>query len=238
MKARRRHELKENVLAAELGKTVEFFRKWGTYIAWGALIAALIVLVVVYSRSKSRQRISSLWARYDRVVRQQFNPRVNLDDMLRGLKSLVEQNSEPWIAANACVYTGITYARQASGAWGGSEALLLESPRDEAKKYYQRAIEQYSRFPQVVAKAHFGLGKLAEDAGELEQARAHYQAILEMDGLEGHPIRLWAKAALDGLEDLAEPVKMASTAPAQPTTEPAGFLLDTQVEPATQDAGQ
>ncbi|MCK4275288.1 MAG: hypothetical protein KAX78_02165, partial [Phycisphaerae bacterium] len=162
MKAKRRHELQQNVLASEIGKTVEFFRKWGTYIAWGLLIVALVVLVVLYSRSKTRQRAEELQAKYDRLVAKQFDPSANLDDLLAGFRGLADQDDNRRIAADSCVYAGAVCARQGAAGELTSPALLLESPLQQAAEYYRRAISEFPDQNEAVAKAHFGLGELAE----------------------------------------------------------------------------
>jgi len=213
MKARRRHELHENLLAAELKKAAASFRKYGTYVAWGVLIVALTVLVVVYSRSKSRQRTTQIQSRYDRLVSSQFSPQANLDQLLSGFKGLIEQDADPRIAANACAYTGALYARQAAAGPGSSPAVLLESPREEARRYYERTIEEFPDQSEAVARARLGLAKLAEGQGEFDEAKKQYRMIVQMDEMRGRPIRYEASAALDRLDALSTPVRMASTAP-------------------------
>ncbi len=227
MKAKRRHELQQNVLASEIGKTVEFFRKWGTYIAWGLLVVALVILVVLYARSKTRQRAEQLQAKYDRLVTKQFNPSANLDDLLAGFRGLADQGDNRRIAADSCVYAGAVCARQGAVGELTSPALLLESPLQQAAEYYRRAISEFPDQSQAVAKAHFGLGKLAESRGDVGAARAEYQVILGMKALAGYPIVTQAEAAIEDLEALAEPVRMATTAPTtSPATAPATTASD------------
>ena len=43
MKSKRRHELKQNVLDAELGQIITFLKKRGTYLAWGVLLIGNLI---------------------------------------------------------------------------------------------------------------------------------------------------------------------------------------------------
>ncbi len=69
MKAKRRHELKQNTLDAELGKFVGFIKKRGNLIAWGALIVAFIVLVSVYFYRKHVINQENMLVQYDNLAR-------------------------------------------------------------------------------------------------------------------------------------------------------------------------
>ena len=68
MKSKRRHELQQNVLDAELAKGVTFFKSHLTHIGWVLVIGALIVMVVVYNRSQRQQRAIELRNRYDLMM--------------------------------------------------------------------------------------------------------------------------------------------------------------------------
>ena len=98
--------------------------------------------------------------------------------------------------------------------------LLPEDPIVEARSAYNTVINDFADLPLAAAKAHIGLAKLDEDAGDIEAARAHYQAVIDSEQAQGYSIVSAAKAGIDGLDELASPVPFATTAPAQ--TPPAG----------------
>ena len=220
MKARRRHELQENVLSAELSQVVDFFKKRGTAIAWGVLIAALIVFVAVYVRGRSRQKHARLQAQFNTAMTDLALPP---EDRIRLLEELAGQDDRQDIAALATVSLGDEYTRKSMTTMAGPLADPAEwkSFADRAAAYYRRAISSFADQKPAVARAHLGLGKLAESRGDLEAAREEYQAVLKIAGLAGHPAAQQAARNMQQLSVLAEPVRMASTAPAEPTTKPA-----------------
>ncbi len=212
MKSRRRHELQQNVLDAELGKVVGFFKKRGSWIAWGVLIAALIVFLVVYVRGRGRREIEKLQARYDQLMSVQFRPGVDIAEILAGFKALVDQDDDERIAALACVRVANMYAASSRSASQrtGSEWLTFVA---QAEKYYHRAIENFPDERLAVAEAHLGLAKLAESRTppNLNAARNQYQAIIKVPQLAGYPVMREAQRSLAALDALGEPIPMATT---------------------------
>ena len=211
MKARRRHELQQNVLSAELGKLAEFFRKHGTYVVWGAAIAAFVLLVATYTISKSRERRRSIHARYNRAMTDQT---IKLEDRLKDLEALSEQDTDTDIAALACVAVGDHSAARLATA----NALTTDADRkrllDQAEAYYRKAIARFADRPVIVGRAHMGLAFMAENRRDFDAAEAEYRAVLAMPDLQGGSLADAAARGLETLDDLRTPVVMATTAPA------------------------
>lgn len=211
MKSRRRHELQDNVLRKELGMAVEFFRKYGTYIVWGGVVAALVLLVATYSVSKSRDRRRKIHATYERAMTDRT---LTIDERLSDLKALAEQDTNRDIAALACLRVGDQSASLLVTA--GSSTLRIERKgyRDQAETYYRKAIAGFGDRPVIVGRAHLGLALLAESWRDFDTAEAEYQMVLAAPELRGGPLAAAATKGLETLDELRLPVVMATTAPA------------------------
>ena len=221
MKSQRRHELQHNVLDAELSKVVAFFKTNGTYLAWGVLIVALVVVVATFASRRSAQKARGLERQYQALLRNQYSPNVRLEEQLAGFRKLTNQTDNRRIAADACVYVGALYAALATGSAAVDPALLAEDPTEMARRYYQRVIDEFPGQVTAVAKARIGLARLAEDAGDLATARQDYQAILDNPEMKGYPVRQEAEGGLKNLGDLALAVRMVTTKPAELEIPPA-----------------
>ncbi len=235
MKSQRRHELQENVLSAEITQVVNFLRKRGGAIAWGVLIAALIFFVIVYARSRSQQKTARLQADFERAT---VDPNLPSDQRVRLLEELSEQDDDERLAALATLELGIDCAARMNAAGPATDPVEWKGLADRAAVYYRKVISEFADRKLAVAKAHLGLGKLAESRGDFEAASAEYQAVLRISELSSHPIAMQTGASLRQLGMLARPVQMATTAPttqpaSQPATQPAS---GPETLPATQQA--
>ncbi len=226
MKSQRRHELQHNVLDAELAKSVNFFKKHLAQIGWVLVIGALIVMVAFYNKSQRQKRATDLQIQFDQLITMQPTSDEDIVLAVAGWKSLADQEKDRPIAADANIYLGSIYARIA--VTGKSTALILagESPSQLAEQYYTMVISNYPDQPQAVAKALLGMGRLAEDSNDLENARAKYQAAVDTPGAKGFPVAVAAQDALDRIDSSSSPVRFATTAPPepdqdQPASEPA-----------------
>lgn len=211
MKSRRRHELQDNVLRKELSKAVEFFREYGTYLVWGGVVVALVLLVTMYSISKSRQRRRDIHIRYEEAM---TNRTITVDVRLKDLKALADQDTNRDIAADACLAVGDLSAARLARA--GSSTLKIERKGygDEAETYYRKAIAGFGDRPAIVGRAHLGLARLAESRRDFDTAEAEYQVVLAAPQLKGGPLADAATKSLETLDELRLRVAMATTAPA------------------------
>ena len=206
MKSRRRHELKQNVLGAELGKVIKFLKKRGSLIAWGILAASLITLIAVWSYKGAKATQRELLDEFDSLV--SGGPGTNPQQWLQRMRALADQDKNQRLAVRASV----EYA----------DRCAAQGLTDQADSYYRRVISDFSDQPTEVAKAHLGLGKLAESERRFDDAQVEYEAVRRMIELtDAHPLVIEAERCLDAMERLRRPVRMAATAPAEPTTQPA-----------------
>ncbi len=232
MKAKRRHELHENVLGVELAQAVDFLKKRGTLIAWGALIVALVVFVGFYAYKKSREARAEVQFKFDTAM---TDLRLKPDERVRILADLSRQDDDEQIAALATAELGAEYARRMAFAGVATNPAEWRRLGDQAAGYYRLVLSNFAEQELAVAKAHLGLGRLAENRGDLEAARAEYQAVLNAIKLAGRPVVQQAATSLVQLRLLAQPAPMATTAPAAASTQPA--TAPTTI-PATQPTPQ
>lgn len=224
MKRQRRHELQHNVLDAELAKVVAFVKRRGTHLAGGLLIAAILVFVIVSLVGSSRAADEQRQRQFYQQIRAQGTGGLDAGKRIDVLKSLAGQDGDERLAALATVAVGDAYANQAAVARPHMAAEGLRELTDQAARWYEKAVGNFRDQPLATAKGHYGLAKLAETRGDFDAAREHYAAIREMRGLlVGQPVQLFALEASNRLAEITDPVRMASTAPADPnaTTAPA-----------------
>lgn len=229
MKAKRRHELQHNVLDGELGKIVAFLKRRGTHLAWGALIVAAGIMLALYVvRDRQRRRLQ-VRIDLEQVEGKLADPTQRPEDLIAPLKRLAEQSDDKRVAAGACLDLGSLYVRRAMA--GGQKLTRPErdSFLDQAGTFYREVIARFPDNPVALAWAHLGLGKLAESRDRLQEARSRYEAataLVDARRLKGYPVAQQVKQAMDGLALLAEPVKMATTAPAPREKEPTSRPID------------
>ncbi len=222
MKAKRRHDLQENALGAEIVDIIEFFKKRG-----GTILAVLLIVVVAcalgyYMVSSRTETAAKLQRRLDRAM---TDPSLGVEARERELKDL-SGTDDKRIAAVASVELGDHYSRVLlfgdTSADPGERRQLVDS----AGAAYKSVIENDQSPTEALAKARVGLGKLSETLGDLSGARSLYEAVINTPGIEGHAAYGKAVRALEALDSLGEPVRLAASAPAidtpKPATPPAG----------------
>ena len=212
MKSQRRHELQHNVLDAELVKTLDFFKKHGMRLLWGVLIVAVVVLAIrwyVVGRANARAEYAARYSALSGVVA--YASGEQREAAISGLKALVEDQRVDRLAALACVDLGDAYAARMIEV---SDPAERDSLAEQARKHYRQAIERFPTVPLAVGKARIGLAKLAESFGDFEEAAQQYRAAEDLVALSGQPVAILARAGRDKIEDLSQPVSLATTAPA------------------------
>ena len=244
MKARRRHDLKQNVLDAELAKGVKFLKKRGAHIAWGVLIAALIIFAVVYIRSRKTSAMGNVQARFRQLTRYADNPGLaqdspdaSADNVLAGFKELAQQDTDERIAALSTVRVGEIYAQRAFVA-AATDKTAQEGFLEDSAGYYRKAIASFPEQSQAVARAHLGLAQLAETRGDLDAARTEYKAVAAMGARAPANMVELAADSLKKLDKL-DTRPLAATAPS-PATKPSPPALlkrpETRPAPTTKPA--
>jgi hypothetical protein len=215
MKSQRRHELQQNVLNAELARSVEFFKKWKTVIMWTVVLALMVVLAVLYTVRHYQSKRLEAQAQYDRLIR---NPQGGAEEFVHEMSTLAAGDDRT-LAALANLQLGEHYLRRfllASAASGGEQNALAE----QATAYYRRVIADFKDQRVALGWAHIGLAHLAESRHDPSEAAKEYQAVLSMTDLAGQPVVLQADQGSRNLEFIKTPVRMATTTSA-PASSPA-----------------
>jgi len=215
MKAKRRHELQHNALDAELVKIIDFIKKHGKTIVTITMVIILAICVIWYAVSQHADRVSMPRRQYDRL---KAKPVYTPDDratLLAGLEELAAQNDNRDVAALACVEAAELHVTQQVSGEAGGDALK------KARDYYQRVVTEFSDVDAPLARAYLGLARLAEGTGDLDTARKNYQNVVDLGDRASQVTAELAKNRLAALDELKDPVRLATTRPAQPETQPA-----------------
>jgi predicted negative regulator of RcsB-dependent stress response len=210
MKSQRRHELQKNTLDSELTKLKRFYRNHGTKLSWGLVVVAAIILAAVLWNRRAEQKRADVQYQYEQVRRLAMQPGVNREEILSHLRALTEQDTVPWVAADAALSLGRLHAVEALTA-PSSEAR--DAALQAARAAYTRVIDSFDEHPVIVAGAQLGLGKIEEGQGNFEAARKHYQTVQDMPNLEGYPVQTLAAQALRELDGLSISVRLATSVP-------------------------
>ncbi len=185
MKARRRHELKENILAHELRKLRQFLSKYGSWIAL-AIVAVAVVLVVVW---RLRAQEEAGFAREKQELElYRTHPDLPRKDRLDNFRRLAESAEDHWVAASSAIEAGNMYSQDYEDyvRAGDADGPDARQARDNAARYYRMALERCGRakpkLKPTAATAHYGLGILAENQGDKAAARRQHEQAVALGG--------------------------------------------------------
>jgi len=246
MKSDDRHKLKTNELADSLGDVPAFLREYGSRIG----IIAILALVVVFglwqwvanARVRKQEQINNLQtimvqreksqkqaieqARLqadDKNAEQPIDTStdVNGSELAMQLSQLAAKTSDASVGMMAML-------QEAQAIWSQmffSARPLSDEEKEnlcaQAEKVYQQLQSKYARQPVAVASAQIGLGLIAENRGQWDQAGQIYQKIIADDTLTGTVFPRQAQSRLDIIDDIKRPVIFSQEPPAKPTEEPA-----------------
>lgn len=214
MKAKRRHQLQENDLARELVKIGQFLKEHGNKLATGALVVAVLIFAYVLFFGGTDTEMLAIQRSWGDIM----TGRSDQARRVEMLQNLTEQTRDRRIAALAGAQLGYEYATRALVAGTSSER---QANQTAAAQEYQRVLSEFGSYPEAVAKAHYGMAKLHETQGRLNEAAVEYKKVVDQSELTGYPVRLLAEMNLRGLARLREPVNLVSTPPPA-MTRPAG----------------
>lgn len=266
MKAERRHELKQNTLARSLETLPDFGRRHGTKILLVVLVGLAVALLIrnrvtssresaqtaSYSLSHGRELVDQLRTSAERLppaqfvsVAQEISRAVDL-----AVQQVLEGTDDPRMLAEARILQGdlnwqLAVMPDAPGATTRPELAL---PRNDeqllqsAHDAYQAALEQRGAPIESLTTARLGLAAVAENRLKFDEAREHYQKVLD-DNDTPKPLKDLAAAAISRLETIRKPPLVAppATAPVIPglgATQPSTTQSTTQpaTRPGTQPA--
>ena len=240
MKAERRHQLQDNTLAKVITKAPTWWQESGGKMLAAALAVLLIVLLVRYritsgreARAKAADNLATARAMIDQINQlslMQMAPPQELavrrksfmndasnaiaqamrlsDDQKVQAEALIAKGDLNWALANQPVLQGA--ATQPSLQLGKVPTELIHL----AAEAYQAVLNNYADLKHATVAARFGLAAIAENRGEWDAAKSHYEKI-KSDNPEGGPFTDQADARLRALDVIRQPVVLAA-----PTTLP------------------
>jgi len=225
LKAERRHELKENVLAKDLVR----IRTWmGRHRAWviGVPVAVLlIVLLTMYALNRRKSAREDEWALYHQLT----GPTTKTPAQVREeLLALADGTSQEELAAVAYFQAGKMAARELAWRYAKLDEGAREKLEEEATAAFEKITTNYGENRWVTSQAYVLLGLLAESRGEFDKAGEAYQRAAKLwpEGAElaALPAKMQIQQIRDSwpiiLPDKAPPPRLS---PSWPTTMPTSW---------------
>ena len=213
MNSDRRHEWEHNSLDTELSKGVSFLKQQGTRILWAILVVAAVILAYTYWTRSTQQATMDVQTRLKNVQLQMLDTNADPNVIAAELKSLSEQDTLEWVAAQALLLQGNLSLNQGlAAADAGAKTQALKA----AEGHYQAAAakSQEASLPSLQALALLGQGRLAEIRGDLDQAKAAYEKGLAIANLKGYPAESQLQTAVANLKLATKPVQLPTSQPA------------------------
>lgn len=261
MKAERRHQLQENALARGLVHSPDFFRRYGSHLML-AVIAVLLLVVVVRWRWRGAQEsavtAASALSQARSLIEQIPTAPILVgqtrteslssfvgsltDNAQRQIDLALEASDDVRVTSEAHLLQGdLNWALAALPEVPGSQsrpALALEKSDEQylnaALDAYQKVLEA-GRPPEVAAAARLGLAAIAENRGDWNGARSHYQSLIDAADAPG-PFKDQAQSRIEELAKIRQAPLIATTTTADEESgagEETGTAAEGPPKPAT-----
>jgi tetratricopeptide (TPR) repeat protein len=229
MDSKERHEMMTNELADWMGHIPEFLHTYRNQLIGVALVLVGLVSWPMLNRWRQQS---------DFIVKAEISGILDSVEMGKFQALNQQQDSQQEFKADSFVVAANNLADEAKKAPTDdlsaialikqAQALRMdlfykkEIPTDDAissqikkaQEAYQAALNK-AKMPVVKAMAQFGLGLCFEESGQLAEAKAAYQKIVDDASCVGTPLPAAAKERIDKMSDnnvkyvFAEPVKPA-----------------------------
>lgn len=231
MKSQRRHDLKENALAHELGQLRTFLSKYGNWMAAALAGILLVVLVIMYFQKRSERELMDQQQQLEQLMT--FDEKTDEKGRLAKIREFAETAKDPVLASQAALFLGDLYLQRELNVTDHSSAEAREL-RDQARKNYELVLQRFPNMKLLTAKAHFGLGMVAVNARDRAAAEQHFQAALERVG-KSEELHRMAQRELANLDRNLQAVMFVATTRAATTatgTAPAAAPLLPPITPS------
>lgn len=168
MKSEHRHDLETNALAKRLAVAIEKLQPYMSTVIGIAVTVVVVLLGISYMSGASSARQSEAWNTYNQAV----------EGLIPNLVQL-QRSAEDHAGSPMAKWANVTWAD--GQVWMASRAFLQD--RDASMEALNRAESAYRSLlidaddPQLVNRAHFGLGRVFELRGDLEKARDEYALV-------------------------------------------------------------
>jgi len=182
MKTERRHELQTNVLADQLGRSINTVRPYSSTITLVLVIGVVVILTVLYITRQSARQAGEAWANFYQATADG----TDVDLLEQTIKEHPNTPVSDW--AQLAI---------ADDSLSRGTALLLRD-KSGAKTHLTDAAERYrelstkAKVDDVRQRALFNLGLAYESLGQVEEAVQAYESV---EGVLAEVAKLRAEAA-------------------------------------------
>jgi len=211
MKSSRRHELKANELAVQLEKAKQLLSKYGSQIAAVVVLIVVVIGIGLYLRVSGNTTRQYNWQQVGRILANDRSA-VGID-----LEQLAMQTSDPKLAAIAWKLHGDSLLAQLTI----TEGIERESLAERIRQAYRQVIEKRDDNTVAAEASIIGLGVLAENLNQWQQAREYYRQLTSDGKFVDTPFGKLAEQRLADLDRLSKPVVFPTGKPILPTTQEA-----------------
>lgn len=233
MKSEHRHDLKTNDLAKSLLTFQDYAREYGGRVILGLAIVILIIVLIVQRSSnsgaaqlKARDDLAYARNQIDRLnhvrVSEDGRPTVRpaeLDNLRKLLQEVRDKASDKAVLAAATVAQGDYNWAMANypdlPAAATQPSLKPDKDRAEllkdAQAAYQQVLSEYGDDVLSVVTARFGLGAVAEDQKNWDDAKKQYDAVKAMTNAPD-TYKALSEDKLKRLEAIRQPILIGMVA--------------------------
>ncbi len=231
MKAKRRHELKENDLAHALEQLGASFKDWGGYVIGGLAIVFVGVVIFTYMKTARETALDDSYAQMQKEsnVAPAGVPKTN-EELLRSLTrigDLADQSNNDEFKVEARLLRAELALQTAVTSEGGVDKAFL----DEAEKGFETLVRDYKNLPIYYGRALYGLFQVESnafavdgDASRKAAAEGHLLKLRDDSRLAGVPLQQLAVDRLNELDDIFTKVEF----PSQPSNAIQSVISPTQ----------
>jgi hypothetical protein len=219
MKGDRRHQLETNTLSQSINSGIEWLKRNRTPVV---AISALGIILVAGLWVRAHQNAvddQNGWLQLTRITT------IGDGDVIAELRNLTLGPGGPNLIAATQKHLGDALIVEAMGK-SVEEAISLW--RGAANAYSAAISSATSDNFQTAGAARFGLGLVTEnlgladnDSSMFDEARGHFQEIVDDGRLSNSVVASMARDRLDNLSEYSRPVEFAKSTPEAPTTRPA-----------------
>jgi tetratricopeptide (TPR) repeat protein len=251
MDSKERHEMMTNELADWMGHIPNFLTTYRNQLIGVALVIVGLISWPILNRWRQQSDFTTKaeivgildsldMGKYQALSQQQNNQQdVKADSFLVAASNLADEAKKAPtedLSAIALIKRGQALRMDLFYRKEIAAEDAVSSQIKQAQEAYQAAFDK-GKMPVVKAMAQFGLGLCFEESGQLEEAKAAYQKIVDESSYAGTPLPVAAKDRIDKMADnntkyvFAEPVKPVApslpveTAPAANPAAPAPVIV-------------